>query len=84
MVRAWRPGAAAATLGGRPMRLIHDAGVFEAMTRALATNPGALQDLSRLVERLQATPEGRSTFPEGFHQLWESVNTARKTVGAHR
>jgi 1,4-alpha-glucan branching enzyme len=31
VVRAWRPGAATATLdGGPPMRRIHDAGVFEA------------------------------------------------------
>ncbi len=29
VVRAWRPGAASATLAGTPMRRIHDAGVFE-------------------------------------------------------
>src|SRR5690606_8860171 len=29
VVRAWRPGASAATLDGRPMRRVHDAGVFE-------------------------------------------------------
>ncbi|HYZ98724.1 MAG TPA: 1,4-alpha-glucan branching protein GlgB [Acidimicrobiales bacterium] len=29
VVRAWRPGASAATLEGRPMRRIHDAGLFE-------------------------------------------------------
>ncbi|MGH9113859.1 MAG: GlgB N-terminal domain-containing protein, partial [Acidimicrobiales bacterium] len=31
VVRAWRPGAATATLDGRPMRRIHDAGVFEVL-----------------------------------------------------
>ncbi len=39
VVRAWRPGASAATLEGRPMRLIHDAGVFEAVVDA-APAPG--------------------------------------------
>src|SRR4029450_9409885 len=31
VVRTWRPGATAATLDGRPMRRIHDAGVFEVL-----------------------------------------------------
>ena len=39
VVRAWRPGASAATLEGRPMRLVHDAGVFEAEVDA-APAPG--------------------------------------------
>jgi 1,4-alpha-glucan branching enzyme len=29
VVRSWRPGATSATLDGRPMRRVHDAGVFE-------------------------------------------------------
>jgi len=31
VVRTWRPGASSATLEGRPMRRIHDAGVFEVL-----------------------------------------------------
>ena len=31
VVRTWRPGASTATLAGRPMRRIHDAGVFEVL-----------------------------------------------------
>src|SRR5690606_15145470 len=34
VVRSWRPGATSATLDGRPMRRIHDAGVFEALVDA--------------------------------------------------
>src|SRR5690606_28668592 len=34
VVRSWRPEASAATLGGRPMRRIHDAGVFEVLLDA--------------------------------------------------
>jgi 1,4-alpha-glucan branching enzyme len=31
VVRAWRPGASRATLEGRPMRRVHEAGLFEAL-----------------------------------------------------
>ena len=34
VVRSWRPGAASATLDGRPMRRVHDAGVFEVLLDA--------------------------------------------------
>ncbi|HLT69309.1 MAG TPA: 1,4-alpha-glucan branching protein GlgB [Acidimicrobiales bacterium] len=39
VVRAWRPGATTATLEGRPMRRVHDAGVFE-VRLARAPAPG--------------------------------------------
>jgi 1,4-alpha-glucan branching enzyme len=39
LVRAWRPDASSATLEGRPMRRIHDGGVFEAVVEA-APAPG--------------------------------------------
>lgn len=55
-------------------------GVFEALTRALVTNPAALLDLERLVDRLRTTPEGRATLPEGFDELWAAVSTARQTI----
>jgi hypothetical protein len=55
-------------------------GVFEALARALATNPAALDDLGRLIERLQATAEGRRTLPEGFGELWDAVSAARDSV----
>ena len=52
-------------------------GVFEALARALATNPSALDDLGRLVDRLRSTDAGRSTLPEGFDELWTAVTDAR-------
>jgi 1,4-alpha-glucan branching enzyme len=39
VVRTWRPGAATATLEGRAMRRVHDAGVFEVLLDA-APAPG--------------------------------------------
>jgi 1,4-alpha-glucan branching enzyme len=39
VVRTWRPGAATATLDGRPMRRVHDAGVFEVLVDK-APDPG--------------------------------------------
>jgi hypothetical protein len=55
-------------------------GVFEALTRALATNPTALDDLGRLVDRLRTTSEGRNTLPDGFDELWDAVTVAQGTL----
>jgi len=48
-------------------------GVLELVLRALADRPSALDDLDRLVQRLQATERGREVLPEGFEQLWQVV-----------
>jgi len=55
-----------------------NAGVFELLLRALVEQPRALDDLERLVNRLQATDAGSKVLPEGFFELWEKV------LGAHR
>jgi len=53
-------------------------GVLEMILRALADHPQALHDLDRLVQRLQATENGRMVLPEGFGDLWTVV---RETLG---
>ncbi len=65
-------------------RSLIELGVFEALTRALATNLGALDDLGRLVERLRRTPEGRDTLPDGFDELWDAVTGAQLSLAKLR
>ena len=65
-------------------RSLIELGVFEALTRALATNLGALEDLGRLVERLRTTPEGRDTLPDGFDELWDAVTGAQLSLAKLR
>lgn len=69
---------------GHTARSFIELGVFEALTRALATNRGALDDLGRLVERLRTTPEGRETLPDGFDDLWDAVTAAQGSLAKSR
>jgi len=56
-------------------------GLFELLVNAVAARPKALDDLARLVERLQQTDRGRAVLPEGFEQLWTAVVAARQRIG---
>jgi hypothetical protein len=71
------------TTGPADVRLL-EMGVFEAVTRALAVSPAALDDLERLVERLRATDAGRAALPDGFDELWGAVTEARDAVARSR
>jgi hypothetical protein len=51
-------------------------GIFELILRALADHSDALADLDRLVQRLQATEQGRAVLPDGFDTLWPIVVAA--------
>ena len=55
-------------------------GVFELLARALADNPGSLDDLARIVDRLSRTEAGRAVMPAGFRELWGTVIEARRLV----
>lgn len=55
-------------------------GILELVLRALHDRPQALQDIERLVTRLQATEEGRALLPEGFETLWSTVESAQKSL----
>jgi hypothetical protein len=56
--------------------------VFELLARSLADNPGGLDDLDRLVDRLTRTDAGRAVMPDGFAELGRTVVEARQLVEA--
>ncbi|WP_415080667.1 phospholipase D family protein [Micropruina sp.] len=60
------------------------AGIFEVIINALASNPDALRDLARLVERLESTEVGRRVLPDGFQALWQPVRAALDAMGETR
>lgn len=55
-------------------------GAFELIVRALVDQPVAIDELGRLVQRLQATEAGRALLPEGFTNLWAMVEKAHATL----
>ncbi|GAA0909931.1 phospholipase D family protein [Virgisporangium aurantiacum] len=67
--------------GGAGMWLARSgSGVLELLLTALADRPAQIDDLGRLIERLQATEQGRSLMPPGFPELWATVKEARRRV----
>lgn len=59
-------------------------GLFELLVNAVATKPRAIDDLTRLVERLQQTDSGRKVLPPGFASLWSAISEAHTKLGSHR
>ncbi|CCH89524.1 conserved protein of unknown function [Modestobacter italicus] len=57
-------------------------GVFELLARALADEPSVLDDLERIVDRLGRTEAGRAVMPEGFADVWATIQEARGLMGA--
>jgi hypothetical protein len=55
-------------------------GLLEALLRALSRSPRSVDDVERLVRRLQATEDGRRTLPDGWDQLWDAVRMARQAL----
>jgi hypothetical protein len=56
------------------------AGVLEAVLTALASSPGTIDDIDRLVKRLTATEQGRKVLPDGWDAFWPSVVDARSRL----
>ncbi|WP_342372491.1 phospholipase D family protein [Propioniciclava soli] len=50
--------------------------LLELLLRAVAGRRENLHTLRGLVDRLLATEQGRSTLPEGFEDLWRTIDTA--------
>lgn len=48
-------------------------GLFEMIVRAVADRPDAIEDLDRLVSRLQETERGQQVLPPGFSALWNVI-----------
>ena len=59
-------------------------GVLEFLLRAISESPSVLEDLDRLIRRLQATDAGRGVLPEGLDELWGTVQKARKMLAKTR
>ncbi len=55
-------------------------GLFELLVRSVADRPEAIDDLDRLITRLQATERGRAVLPDGFTDLWAITLEARQRV----
>ncbi len=53
-------------------------GLFEMLVRAVADRPDAIEDLDRLVSRLQETERGKQVLPEGFSPLWTVILEAHQ------
>jgi hypothetical protein len=74
-------GAVAEAGGGAGAWLARSgSGVLELLMTALADRPEQLDDLGRLIDRLQATEQGRSLMPAGFAEMWATLTDARRTV----
>lgn len=67
-------------VGGWVFGRLGEAGVFELLIRGVADRPESIDDLARLVERLESTEQGCAVLPEGFAELWRSVLAARERL----
>lgn len=59
-------------------------GLLEAVLAALASTPGAIDDIDRLVKRLTTTEQGRQVLPPGWPEFWPSVVEARSRLVTHQ
>ncbi len=59
-------------------------GVLEAVLTALASTPGAIDDIDRVVRRLSATEQGRQVLPDEWAAFWPSVTEARSRLRTHQ
>ncbi|MCO8277260.1 phospholipase D family protein [Actinoplanes sp. TRM 88003] len=75
-------GGDAETRGHRSRRA-GELGLLELLLGALAERPAQLEDLARLINRMAATEQGRAVLPDGFLELWDLVEEARRgLIGA--
>lgn len=66
--------------GGDGAWAVSAPGVLELLMRGLVDQPRQLDDLARLVERLESTERGRQLLPHGFAELWAVVDTVRREL----
>ena len=54
--------------------------LFEDLARTLSRSPEKIDEVTELVMRLIDTEGGQAVLPEGFEDLWEVVQRARKQI----
>lgn len=59
-------------------------GLFETLVSALADGPTQLLDVSRFVERVRSTEQGKAVLPPGFLEVWDLVNSVRDDLTGRR
>ena len=59
------------------------AGLLESVLTALASTPGAIDDIDRFVKGFSATEQGRQILPEEWQAFWTPVMEARTRLGTH-
>ncbi|MEV4659397.1 phospholipase D family protein [Micromonospora sp. NPDC049301] len=55
-------------------------GILELLLNALADRPQQLDDLARLVTRIEASGDSKHLLPSGFTKLWRVITQARDTM----
>ncbi len=53
--------------------------LLEDIIRAFSRSPDKIDQVTEIVERLCATPEGQKVLPEGFEALWDTIRVARES-----
>ncbi|MEE4382723.1 MAG: phospholipase D family protein [Pseudomonadales bacterium] len=69
---------------GRWLLRMQRKGILESVLHALATHPEMIEEIDRLVARLEATEAGRARLPEGWDALWKEVRLAYGQLYGHR
>ena len=54
--------------------------LFEVLVRTLDRNPKKLDQISRLVDDLKKTFEGREVLPDQFDEIWQPIWSAREAL----
>lgn len=60
------------------------AGVLESLIAILSDHPQTIDEIDRLVTRLQATEQGQSLLPPNWNEIWPQVIKARQQLGRRR
>ena len=53
--------------------------LLEDIVRAFSRSPEKIDQVTEIVERLRATPDGQKVLPEGFEALWDTIRMARES-----
>ncbi|MFI7514091.1 phospholipase D family protein [Micromonospora echinofusca] len=72
--------AASGDAGGQGVWRAGGTGILELLLNALVDRPDQLDDLARLVARIEASDDGKHLLPPGFPELWRVITAARETM----